>query len=119
MMTPDTQLLDVRILPTGQGTVIVALAGEVDVTSTPLLRRELLRVSDAGAKRIVIDATDLTFIDSTGISVLVFAHRALLERGGYLEVHNAGPAVRTPLDVCGISQHLRVTPPAGEDPPAA
>ena len=109
MKTLNDQTLEVRSLPTGQGTVIVALAGEVDLSSAADLRRELEHLIEAGARRIVIDATDLDFIDSTGIHVLVTAHRTLADRGAGIEVYNAGPAVRRTLELSGATQHLRTT----------
>ena len=128
MKTANDQILEVRSLPTGQGTVIVALTGEVDVSSAPVLKRELEHLSEMGARRIVIDATDLTFIDSGGIAVLVGAHRTFIERGGGLEVYNADPVVGRTLDVAGVSQLLQTATVLGatpvdsvghEDPPAA
>jgi anti-sigma B factor antagonist len=128
MKTVNGHILEVRSLPTGQGTVIVALTGDLDLSSAPVLERELEHLAEAGARRVVIDATDLTFIDSSGIAVLVVAHRTFVERGGGLEVYNPGPLVRRTLDVTGVSQHLQAaaalgaTPVASvghDDPPAA
>jgi anti-sigma B factor antagonist len=118
MKTLNGQTLEVRSLPTGQGTVIVALAGEVDLSSVAELRRELEYLSEAGARRIVIDATDLNFMDSTGIHVLVMAHRTFVDRGGGVEVYNAGRGVRRTLDLSGVTQHLRTTSLPGVTPVA-
>jgi anti-sigma B factor antagonist len=107
MKTANGQILEVRSLPTGAGTVIVALTGEVDMSSAPVLKRELERLSEGGARRVVIDATDLTVIDSSGIAVLIVAHRTFVERGGGLEVYHARPGVLTSLDVSGASENLQ------------
>jgi anti-anti-sigma factor len=128
MKTANSQIFEVRSLPTGQGTVIVALTGQVDLSSAPVLKRELEQLSEAGARHIVIDATDLTFLDSSGIAVLVGAHRTFVECGGGLEVYNACPVVRRTIDVTAVGQRLqpatvpRSSPAARvghEDPPAA
>ena len=128
MKTSDGQILEVQSLPTGEGTVIVALTGEVDLSSVSVLERELEHLSDIGARRIVIDATDLTFIDASGIAALVVARRTFVERGGGLDVYNADPVVRRTLDITGVGHDpqaatvLCATPVAGvghEDPPAA
>src|SRR5258708_2582640 len=65
MKTANDQILEVRSLPTGQGTVIVALTGEVDLSSAPVLKRELEHLREAGTRHIVIDATAPTFLDSS------------------------------------------------------
>jgi anti-sigma B factor antagonist len=106
MTSFQASMLDIRSLPTGRGVVIVALAGEVDISSVAELRAELVRTIDAGAKRIVVDATDLRFMDSRGASALRDADRQLRERGGGLSVHDAAPAVQHALVVCGVSQHM-------------
>jgi anti-sigma B factor antagonist len=115
MKTANGQLLEVRSLPTGRGTVIVAVTGVLDLASAPVLERELQHLNEAGARRIVIDATDLSVIDETGISVLVMAHRALVDRGGDLEVYNAGAGVEAPLDASGLRRHVRTTSLPGQD----
>ena len=108
MTTPDDSILDIRSLPTSSGAVIVAVAGDIDVSSAALLRAELQHVTDGGARHIVIDATDLMFMDSSGISVLVALQKWLQRRGGHVEVRNVNPAVRKPLDIMGVSDFIPV-----------
>jgi anti-sigma B factor antagonist len=48
----------------------VSVRGEVDVATSPLLRRHLARLVDDD-QPIVIDVTEMTFIDSSGLGVLV------------------------------------------------
>ncbi len=127
MKTATGQMLEIRSLPTGQGTVIVALTGRVDASSAPVLEDELVHLHQAGPRRIVIDATDLTFIDPNGLTVLVDAHRAFVERGGGLEIYNASPVVGRTLDRTGVAHLLQsvtaIAPAAGgggqDDPSAA
>ena len=62
------------VLTTGDGYVVVSLTGEFDLAEAPLLRKSLDRLVRAGTPLIVIDANELTFLDSTGIGVLVGSH---------------------------------------------
>jgi anti-sigma B factor antagonist len=61
---------------------IVSLAGEVDLYSAPDLKAQLARLTDAGARDIVVDMSATTFIDSTALGVLVRGVQRLRELDG-------------------------------------
>lgn len=52
---------------------VVKLHGEIDHAQAPRLRSELRRLVDEGHDHIGIDFSDVTFLDSSGVSQLVFA----------------------------------------------
>jgi anti-sigma B factor antagonist len=68
---------------------VLALFGELDLASTPMLERELEAVESSGAPRMVIDLAGVGFMDSTGLQALVHAreraaandHQFSLRRG--------------------------------------
>ena len=60
---------------------VVVLSGEVDIFTAPQFKECLLELLDAGVKRLVVDLSDVTFIDSTALGVLI---------GGVRRVHGAG-----------------------------
>jgi anti-anti-sigma factor len=85
--------------------VIVTLRGDLDLRAVPLLRRTLNMLSD---DHIVIDCTNLRFLDSTGISVFVEIQRDRERTGRIMQLRNvAGPARRT-LEICGLIDTLGV-----------
>jgi anti-sigma B factor antagonist len=61
---------------------IIAMGGEVDLDASPALRERIFSHIKAGRRRIVLDLTDVTFIDSTAVGVLVGAVTRLRESGG-------------------------------------
>ncbi len=63
------------------GSIRLVVAGEVDVATSPDLRRALFGIVDSGATRIEVDFADLRFIDSSGLGVLVAARNRLRETG--------------------------------------
>jgi anti-anti-sigma factor len=67
--------LSVRAEPHG---TVVTVSGELDVASSHELERELARQETA---LVVVDLRRLTFIDSTGLGVLVRAHQRAQEQG--------------------------------------
>lgn len=98
-------LLDITRSDHGGATVLTA-SGEIDLASAPDLERHI-EESD-GAGHLVIDLLGITFVDSTGLRVLIMADRRAKERGGRLTLVAApGPVTRL-LDLTGVDQHLRV-----------
>ncbi len=64
------------------GGTTVTVAGEIDVATSPALRRELHDALDNGASRVVVDLSGTTFIDSSGLGVLVGALKRVREING-------------------------------------
>jgi stage II sporulation protein AA (anti-sigma F factor antagonist) len=84
------------------------LAGELDHATAPELRGPLDSAIEEGIKCVLIDLSDCTFIDSTGLSVIVHAHSALNgdDRSGQLEICCPDPQVRRLLEITGVDRAL-------------
>ena len=79
--------MDVSVVSdTATGTVVMRVTGEVDVVTSASLRRELALHMGSRHPTLVVDLTSVTFLDSTGLGVLVRAARQNTERGGRLEL---------------------------------
>jgi anti-sigma B factor antagonist len=64
----------------------LTLTGEVDVYTSPELKKRMLAVIDGGCVNIVVDLEGLDFIDSSGLGVLVSTLRRVKEQGGTLRL---------------------------------
>ena len=62
---------DIKTEPVGGEAYVIALSGEVDLYTAPEFKQQLLEVIGQGAKHVVVDFTETTFIDSTTLGVLV------------------------------------------------
>jgi anti-sigma B factor antagonist len=87
------------------------LNGELDHATAPELRQPLEAAIEAGAKSVLIDLSDCSFIDSTGLSVIVHAHSRLVDgesngSGGRLEICCPDAQVRRLLEITGIDRAL-------------
>ena len=80
----------------------IRLAGELDLACAHELR-EALRGIDGDA---VLDCSELSFIDSTGLSVLLGGHRRFEAEGNRLQLVGVTQAVHRTLQVAGIDQVL-------------
>jgi anti-sigma B factor antagonist len=96
--------VELRVSSRSQGDhIVVALAGEIDLYTAPRLQSELTSVlSDNKSAQIVVDMSAVEFCDSTGMNVLLAAHRVATERGGDLTLAAPRPPVRKILEVTGL-----------------
>lgn len=78
------------------GYAVLAVSGEIDVSTAPPLRERLIALVDDGWKRVVVDLEGVDFLDSTGLGVLVAVLKRLETAGGELRL------------VCTRSQLLKV-----------
>jgi anti-anti-sigma factor len=77
------------------GVEVVAVSGEIDIASAPRLITGLNDAVGAGETPVVVDLTDVGFMDSTGLALLLNAHRRLSRRGkGFAVVCADGPVRR-------------------------
>jgi anti-sigma B factor antagonist len=73
---------DVELEDAGHEVAVLVVGGEVDFEVSPQLKARVMRAIKAGTRRLVLDLTDVTFIDSTAIGVLAGAVEKLDESGG-------------------------------------
>lgn len=85
----------------------LALRGELDLASAPVLERSLLEVEQHAPSRLVIDLRELQFIDSTGLRLLLAANARAQQRGGELVLRPGGPSVQRVFDLTGALEVLR------------
>lgn len=80
------------------------LLGELDMSTAPQLREELLRVVADGAKMVTVDLSELAFIDSTGLSVLITGLKRLRQQGGEMALRSPTPGTRRVLEITGLTE---------------
>ena len=85
----------------------VALAGELDLASAPVLREAAEPPIDEG-RPIVIDLRELTFIDSTGLGVLVGALKLARAAGGDVSLRNPSRSTHKILEIAGLTELFKV-----------
>jgi anti-sigma B factor antagonist len=97
------------------GRTIMSVGGEIDLYTAPRLHGELVTaLSGGGPEQIVVDMSGVEFCDSTGMNVLLAAHRRAREQGGDLELAAPRPAIKKILQVTGLETVFTVL-----DDPAA
>ncbi len=88
------------------------MRGEIDVATSPALREELYAIIDGGAKVLVVDLSELGFIDSSGLGVLVAALKHMREQDGQLVLSGlAQPALRV-FEITDLTALFTIEPAA-------
>jgi anti-anti-sigma factor len=103
-LTVQTDVVD---LGDGQVRGRVALRGEVDAHSSAKLTAAVDQLLEAGATAVLLDATEVSFIDSSGLRVLAVASNSLAERGGTFVIDGMSAAMQRILEVTGLLEKYR------------
>jgi anti-sigma B factor antagonist len=89
------------------GAVVVHLVGELDLYNAPEVRTVLLELAIEQPERLVVDLSDVDFVDSTALGVLIEARTTLVNRQSFL-LASPGLETRRALKISGLEQHLGV-----------
>lgn len=92
------------------GYAVVALGGRLTASGAPALRSAVAELIAAGEARVVIDMTDLQFVDSSGLGALVGGLKSARVAGGDLRIAAVSEAVRTVLHLTNLDRVLRDYP---------
>ncbi len=89
------------------GSIVVSLAGELDLYNAQTVREALLACCAESPERLIVDLSNVKFIDSTALGVLIEARTRMQNRRGFLL---AAPALETrrALEISGLDRHFSV-----------
>jgi anti-anti-sigma factor len=91
--------------------VILALIGDLDPHTAPMLAEAISGQVDRGVKHITVDLAELEFIDSSGLRVLIATHRDLSQSSGQLTLSNPSESTMRLLEVTGLLDQLDIKRP--------
>jgi anti-sigma B factor antagonist len=107
---PSSLVMPFDITVTGSPThPNVVVRGELDVATSPRLRTELAVLLARGATDITLQFGDVTFVDSSGLGVLVGTYKRMREEDtGTIRIVGAQPSVRKVFEITGLQSALLV-----------
>ncbi len=91
------------------GTVIIRAEGDLDVYTAPRLK-EALDEAVAGGRRMVVDLSEVHFIDSTALGVLVAAHREALSADSDMQLVVGDPFLLKIFHITGFDGIFTIVP---------
>lgn len=92
------------------GATILSVQGEVDLANAASLRTELTSAIQTGTRLIVVDLTDLRYIDSSGINVLLDTHRAFAKDGSAIVLVVGSSMIQRTFKIVGLEQLMPMYP---------
>ena len=95
---------DIKTEDLGDNSFVIALAGEVDLYTAPEFKQQLLEVIGQGAKNVVVDFSDTTFIDSTTLGVLVGGVKRLRTNDGQLSLVCSDRNITKIFEITGLDR---------------
>jgi anti-anti-sigma factor len=98
--------------------VVLTLTGELDVTNAAEAEEAVRVAWQDSPSHLVFDLSRLTFMDSTGVRVLVRARRLATERHGTIALAGLTPSVSRIIEVTGLNQAFAIHATLDEALPA-
>ncbi|WP_420840664.1 STAS domain-containing protein, partial [Candidatus Frankia nodulisporulans] len=97
-----------RVEVTGSDTIVVHPVGDIDYSSLDPLRESLLDARVAGVRDIVVDLAEVSFLDSQGLAVILFAHQRQRSAGGRLALRHLNEDTNRLLHVTNLTTVIAV-----------
>ena len=93
---------------------VVILEGEIDIYSAPEFKEVLVNGIEGGAKRVIVDLSGVTFIDSTALGVLVSGAKRVRPRNGNLDIVCTDENIIRIFEITGLDRIFGIFPSRGE-----
>jgi anti-sigma B factor antagonist len=111
----DSELLSVTVHQPDRAVWIIHVAGELDMLTSPSLQDHLSRLFATRPDRLIIDLSQVSFLGSAGLQVLLDARRAADQQATTLQRSGTNQhAVARPLTITGLDHLFEILPPATE-----
>ncbi|MEU0038136.1 MULTISPECIES: STAS domain-containing protein [unclassified Streptomyces] len=106
----ESPRLSVTRSTTAEGIAVLALRGEIDFTTGTEIQRALLGPDGEAAARTVVELSQVTFMDSSGINALIGAHHAATALQGWVRLAAPSPAILRVLRIVGLDSVITCYP---------
>lgn len=83
---------------------VIALAGEVDVYTSPKVKQEIVNLLNAGTNKMIVDLTGVEYLDSTGLGVLIGGLKRARERDGDLKLICDNVRILRIFEITGLTK---------------
>ena len=98
-----SDFLDTTLSRPHPDTVVLAVRGEIDTLTAPVFTAATEELLTAPGEVLVMDLTEVRFLASSGLAVLISAAHRAEERGVRLQLVVTNRAVRRPLEITGTA----------------
>ena len=85
----------------------LVVAGEIDSSTIEVLRGQIKKL-EVGSSDIVLNMSEVQFIDSSGLRVIIEAHQDAEKTGGRLIIAEPSPVVARLFEISGLADYLNI-----------
>lgn len=97
--------MSIIISSDGDGSMTAHLSGEIDHHSARLLRTNIdIALNDNRPQRLILDFSGVTFMDSSGVGLVMGRHRFMTELGGSIELAGMPPYIEKVMSLAGMDR---------------
>lgn len=93
-----------------QGVPVIRFSGEIDVYTAPMFKKAIYEAIDSGKKHIVVDLTNVSYMDSSGFGTLLGATKRLRPVGGSLSLVGCNDVITRILKITRLDTIFRMHP---------
>jgi len=91
----------------GDGRAVLRVEGRLNLVTAPELRAAVQQAVEEDTARVVVDLAGVTFIDSSGLGMVIAGLKHARQAGGELRIAAAGEQVRMVLELTKLHRILR------------
>ncbi len=106
--------MEIAINPVGEHTAVVQLRGRLDLLVASEVKQRLTKAVQDGFQLLVIDMSEVSFVDSSGLGALIGGLKAARMAGGDLRLANVGSQAMAILELTTLNRVLRPYPNVAE-----
>lgn len=97
-----------EIVDQADGSATTRLSGDLDIVTSDEVKRDLAQLVDAGHVALALDLSDVGFVDSSGLGVLVAIHRHAESSGGSFVLRSVPPQVHRLFEITRLGDLITV-----------
>jgi anti-anti-sigma factor len=99
--------MDLTIVPKNDGVAVVEMVGDLNLLCASDVRTSLAAAVNDGQRRLVVDLSQVKFIDSSGLGALISGLKSARQAGGDLRIASPGEQARVVLKLTTLDRVLR------------
>lgn len=104
MQKPSVHRLEIVVQNVAGSAKVIRVSGSASMDTGNQLRDQLVGLLEPGTSRLVLDLTDLEFINSVGLGAIIAAHLRCRRASAEIHLANPQPAIRELLDVTSLTK---------------
>lgn len=87
---------------------VISLSGQLDTLSSPDLEKEIMEILEKDVKKVILDGTDLSYISSAGLRLLLILQKKMSLKGGTFVLKNIQSSIMDIFKITGFNSFLTI-----------